>query len=364
MKENKILITGIEKGVKLSKKTAAYVLGILLMIMVTGCSANNKEAEEHAFKMDTIMDIKAYGPKADEAIEAAFKRIDEIEQMASTSIETSDISKINLAAGKEYVKVHPEVVKMLSTAIKYSELSGGAFDITVGPLIKLWGIGTENERVPADSEIQRVLSLVGYKNISINKAENSVKLLQEGMAIDLGGIAKGYAADETVRILKEYGIKNAVISLGGSSVYTIGEKPDGSLWAIAVKYPRQNEDKKYACIIRMPEKALSTSGDYERFFMKDSKRYHHILNPFTGYPADSGVMSDTIVIKEEVPDSNMLADILTKVTFVLGTDKGFQIIDSLPGVECLAITTDNKIYKSTGWEDGVENISTDFSVAE
>ncbi|MFU0828468.1 MAG: FAD:protein FMN transferase [Lachnoclostridium sp.] len=346
------------------KKIFTCVFIILSSLFLVACSNANKEAEERAFKMDTIMDIKAYGPKADKAIKAAFQRIDEIEQLASASIETSDISKLNQAAGKGYVKVHPEILKMIQTAIKYSELSKGAFDITVGPLIKLWGIGTENERVPEDAEIEALLPLVGYKNISINEKESSIKLLKEGMSVDLGGIAKGYAADETVKILKEYGVKRAVISLGGSSVYTMGEKEDKSLWAVAVTHPRKSKDNQYACIVRMPEKALSTSGDYERYFIKDGKRYHHIINPFTGYPAESGVMSDTIVIDSDVADCNMLADILTKVTFVSGIEKGFQIIDTLPGVECMAITTDSKIYKSSGWEDGIEDISSDFSVMD
>lgn len=345
------------------KKMFACGIWLLIIISFTACSRENEEFDKQAFKMDTIMDIKAYGPKASAAIDAAYERIDEIEQMASASIETSDISKINLASGKEYVKVHPEVIKMVKTAVTYSELSKGAFDITVGPLIKLWGIGTADEKLPADAEIKEILPLVGYKNISINESDSSIKLLKEGMSIDLGGIAKGYAADETIKILKSYGVKNAIISLGGSSVYTLGQKPDGSLWAIAVQHPRKAEEKKYTCIIRMPEQALSTSGDYERYFMKDGKRYHHILNPFTGYPADAGVMSDTIVIDSNIPDCNMLADILTKVTFVSGIEKGFKIIDNIQGVECMAVTTDNKIYKSSGWKHELEDISSDFTLA-
>ncbi|WMJ89015.1 FAD:protein FMN transferase [Anaerocolumna sp. MB42-C2] len=344
------------------KKLYVIGIGILLLSLFTGCSNEMKEVDKQAFKMDTIMDIKAYGPKADKAINAAFDRIDEIEQIASASVETSDISAINSASGKEYVKVHPEIINMIKTSIKYSELSEGAFDITVGPLIKLWGIGTENQKVPTDGEIKKVLPLVGYKNISIKEADNSVKLLKEGMSIDLGGIAKGYAADEAVRILKEYGVKSAIINLGGSSVYALGEKQDKSLWAIAVQHPRKDDNKNYTCIIRMPEQALSTSGDYERYFIKDGKRYHHILNPFTGYPADAKVMSDTIVISSDTPNCNMLADILTKVTFVSGIEKGFHIINSIQGVECIAVTTDYKIYKSSGWKDDMENISPEFTL--
>jgi FAD:protein FMN transferase len=341
----------------------ALEICVVILLSLTACSKKEEEVDKQAFKMNTIVEIKAYGSKAGEAIDAAFKRIDEIEQMASSSIETSDVSKINSAAGQEYVKVHPEIIKMIKTAVTYSKLSNGAFDITVGPLVKLWGIDTADEKLPSDSEIKAVLPLIGYKNISIKEADNSIMLMKKGMSLDMGGIAKGYVADETVKILKDYGIKNAIINLGGSSVYTLGQKPDGSLWSVAVRHPRKDKNN-YAFIIRMPEQALSTSGDYERYFIKDGKRYHHILNPFDGYPADTGVMSDTIVISNDISGSNMLADILTKITFVSGIDKGFKIIDSIPGVECIAITTDQKIYKSSGWKHDVEEISPDFTLAD
>lgn len=347
----------------MTKKILAVGICILIAISLAACSNSNQEFDKQAFKMDTIMDLKAYGSKAGGAIDAAYKRIDEIEQMASSTISTSDISKINNAAGKEYIKVHPEIIKMIKTAVKYSELSNGAFDITAGPLIKLWGIGTPDQKVPADSEIKSVLPLISYKYISINEADNSVKLMKEGMSIDLGGIAKGFTADEVVKVFKNYGIKRAIINLGGSSVYTLGEKQDGSLWSIGVQHPRKEKSEGYTCIIKMPQQSLSTSGDYERFFIKDGKRYHHILNLMNGYPADAGVMSDTIVVDSSIPDSNMLADILTKVTFVSGVEKGFKIIDSIPGVASLAVTTDNKIYKSSGWKFELTDIHPDFTLA-
>lgn len=344
----------------MKKRLLILVICFISIIAMTACSGKEKVFEQQEFKMDTIMNLKAYGPKAEKAIKEAYNRIDEIEQMASAQIADSDVSKLNDNAGKEYVKVHPEIIKMLQAAVKYSEISEGAFDITVGPLIKLWGIGTENERIPSDAEIKEALNLVGYKNINIKEEESSVMLLKEGMSIDLGGIAKGFAADEVVHIFRKYGIKSALINLGGSSMYTLGYKPDNSLWSIAIQHPRKDKNGNYAGIIKMNNQALSTSGDYERYFMSNGKRYHHILNPFTGYPADAGVMSDTIVISGDNPDGNMLADILTKVTFVSGIEKGMDIINSLEGIECLAITTDNEIYKSAGWTLGVESISSDF----
>jgi len=344
------------------KKMFAMSICMFLIIPLVSCSKKDQKIDKYATKMDTIMHITAYGSKAQEGIDAAFTRVDEIEQMASPSITTSDVNKINKAAGKEYVKVHPEIIKIIKTSIEYSKLSNGAFDITVSPLIKLWAIGTKDERIPSDAEIKEKMTLVGFSNISINEEDSSVKLMKEGMAIDLGGVAKGFTADEIVKIFKNYGIKSAIINLGGSSIYTLGEKPDNTLWSIGIQHPRKEKNGGFIGIIKMSQNALSTSGDYERFFIKDGKRYHHILNPGTGYPADAGVMSDTIVIDSSIPDCNMLADILTKVTFVSGVDKGLKIIDSLSGVSCMAVTTDYKIYKSSKWKTQLDNLSSEFKM--
>jgi thiamine biosynthesis lipoprotein len=346
------------------RKIAVMMTCILFILSFNGCSQNQEPVSETALMMDTVIQIKAYGRKAEKAIQAAFTRIDEIEKIASATIETSDISKINQAAGKEYVKVHPEIVKMVKTAVKYSELSEGAFDITVGPLIKLWGIGDGENIVPTDSEIKALLPLVGYKNISIREEDNSIKLLKEGMSIDLGGIAKGFAADEIIKIFKEYGVEDALIVLGGSSIYALGEKPESKPWTAQIQHPRKARNESSLGIINLTEEALTTSGDYERFFIQDGKRYHHILNPFTGYPTDNGVMSDTIIVDSGIPDCNMIADILTKTVFVSGIEKGIKFIDGIEGVACIGVTSDYKIYKSSRWEKEFRNLNTEFKMAE
>jgi thiamine biosynthesis lipoprotein len=350
-------------GQQMTKKIFNLGICILLVLSMVACSKNDQKIDKEALKMDTVMHLIAYGSKAEKAIEAAYVRVDEIEQMASPSVSTSDVNKINAAAGKEYVKVHPEIVRIIKTSIEYSKLSNGAFDITISPLIKLWGIGTPDERIPTDAEIKEKVALVGYKDISINESDNSVKLMKPGMSIDLGGIAKGFTADEIIKIFKKHGVKSAIINLGGSSIYTLGEKPDKTLWSIGIQHPRKDRNAGFTGIIKMSENALSTSGDYERFFIKDEKRYHHILSPVTGYPADAGVMSDTIVIDSSIPDCNMLADILTKITFVSGVDKGLKVIDSIPGVSCMAVTTDNKVYKSSNWKLQLDNLSPEFEMA-
>ena len=337
-------------------------MSILLIISMVSCSKKDEKVDKYATEMDTIMHLTAYGPNASKAIEAAFNRVDEIEKMASSSINTSDVNKINEAAGKEYVNVHPEIIKIIKTSIEYSKISNGAFDITVSPLIKLWGIGTPDERIPTDSEIKEKVALVGYNNISINDADSSVKLMKEGMAIDLGGVAKGFTADEIIKVLKEYNVNSAIINLGGSSIYTLGEKPDKTLWSIAIQNPRKEKNEGNIGIINLNQDALSTSGDYQRFFIKEGKRYHHILDPTTGYPAEAGVMSDTILVDSSIADCNMIADILTKITFVSGVDKGFKIIDSLKGISCMAVTTDFKIYNSSKWGTKMEDLSTEFTM--
>lgn len=341
---------------------------IISTVSLAGCSSFNKQAnqvyEQSNVSMDTVITLKAYGPNAKAAVDEGLKKVDELDKMANPTINTSDVSKINTAAGKEYVKVHPEIVKMIKTSIQYSKLTGGAWDISVGPIINLWGIGTDKQRLPSDSEIKSKLTLVGYNNISINEADNSVMLQKQGMSIDLGGIAKGFAADEILKIFNKYGIQKGLISLGGSSIYAIGTNSENNPWSIGIKHPRSEDSQNYLGIVKISNQALSTSGDNERYFIENGKRYHHIMNPATGYPADTGVMSDTIIIDSSVPDKNMLADILTTTVFVLGPQKGIQFASSIPGVSCEVTATDNKIYTTKGFKDKITNLNKDFKFAE
>lgn len=359
----------------MKKIVRALVICAVSIIFLVSCSNNNKTTGQSSEKtndqpyqqtntmMDTVITLKAYGPNAKAAVDESFKRVDELDKLASTTINTSDVYKINAAAGKEYVKVHPEIIKMIETSIKYSKLSGGAFDITTGPIINLWGIGTDEERLPSDSEIKSKLSLVGYNNISINKSDNSVMLQKTGMAIDLGGLAKGFAADEVLKIYDKYGIKKGLINLGSSTIYALGTNQDGKPWSVGIKHPRNDDSSTYLGIIRISNQALSTSGDYERFFIKNGKRYHHIMNSATGYPADTGVMSDTIIINNSVPDKNMVADILTTTVFVMGPEKGIQFANNIEDVSCEITTTDNKIYTTKGFKDKIMDLSSDFKFA-
>ncbi len=346
-------------------KKFIYALGvsILLTLSLSACSkiSKSKAYEKNFITMDTPMKLTAYGPNAQKAVDESIQKLYELNDMASSTISNSDVSKINNAAGKSYVKVHPEIIKMLVASQKYSKLSNGAWDITVGPLINLWGIGTDKAKVPSETEIKSKLPLVGYEKIIIDEKNNSVMLKESGMSIDLGGIAKGFAADEVLKIYKKYNIKDGLINLGSSSIYAVGKNENSHPWSIGIKNPRNESAGNYLGIIKASDEALSTSGDYERYFIKDGKRYHHILNPSTGYPVDNGIMSVTVMVSGDVADNSMLADIMSLTVFELGTEKGIKLIDSMPNLACEITTTDYKIYKSSRFKDRISNLSNDFT---
>ena len=342
-------------------KSLLIPVSLVFILALNGCATVAQEPAQRVFyAMDTAMQLTAYGERAEAAIDAAVKRVDAIAALSSAYISGSDVAKINAAAGKAAVMVSPEVLKMIRTAVQYGKITQGAFDITVGPLISLWGIGTDHERIPSPEEIHQALTLVGMDDIRIDEKASSVMLTKSGMSIDLGGIAKGFAADEVLRIFKEYGIESALINLGSSSIYALGQKPNGEPWTVAIRNPRQ--DGEYLCVVQLADQALSTSGDYERYFIQNGKRYHHIFDPTTGYPAEAGVMSATVVIDGKTEDCCMLADILTKAAFVSGTERGFAIIEGLEGSSCMAAGSDYRLYCSQDWKLTLSSVSPDFKL--
>lgn len=291
--------------------------------------------------MGTIITEKVFGVKAEKAADEVMDRIQQLEGMMTINAAGSEIDKLNDFAGKDKVYLCQDSIYVMETAKKFSELSGGTFDITVGPLVKVWGIFTDHPRVPSQDEINRLLKLVGYKELDISSRDLSAKLARPGQVVDLGGIAKGYAGDEAIKIYKKYKIKSAYVNLGGN-VVVLGSKPDGTPWKIGIQNPRA-ENGKYIGILSVTDKAVVSSGDYERFFEEGNKRYHHILDPRTGYPSDSGLISMTIVT-----DRSIDADALSTATFVLGLEKGMKLVESLKGVEAVFITKDKKVYVTEG----------------
>jgi len=350
-------------------KKNIYIIAVcILFILPIGAYLVNNRASKQVYEqsfisMDTPMQLSAYGSSAKNAVDESEIKVQELNDMASPTVATSDVSKINNAAGKSYVKVHPEIIKMLVASQKYSKISNGVWDITVGPLVNLWAIGTDKEKKPTDANIKTKLPLIDYNKVKIDEKNNSVMLMQSGMAIDLGGIAKGFAADEVDKIYKKYDIQNGLINLGSSSIYGVGKNGEGNPWSVGIKHPRSDQSDNYLGIIKISNQGISTSGDYQRYFMQNGKRYHHILSPSTGYPVDNGVMSVTVIVDGSVPNNGMLADILSLTVFGLGPEKGIKLINSIPKVSCIVTTTNFKIYTSPGFKDKLSNLNKDFKFA-
>ena len=233
----------------------------------------------------------------------------------------------------------------------YSELCSGTFDITVAPLVKLWGIFSKNERIPLKNEIENVLYLTNYKDILLNNEKNSAKLSNVGQKIDLGAIAKGYAADRVIDIYKKNDVKSGFINIGGN-VLTLGNKPDESPWLIGIQNPFKVRGE-YIGIVNISNETVVTSGDYVRYFEEAKIRYHHILDPRTGYPSNSGLISATIIGK-----SSIEADALSTAIFILGLKKGIELVNNVEGVEAIFITSEKKVYVTKGAKEKFSFVNT------
>ena len=323
---------------------------LLATMLISGCSSSSlfppKPYKETQFLMDTIIQITAYGPGAKEAVKAAFAEYQRLHALTNNFDENSQLSQIGKMAGKSKVVVDPDLIHIITFSQQVSDKLGDSFDITIGPLTKLWGIGHKGKFVPSQAEIDKVLPLVNYHLIEVDPVANTVYLPKVGMSLDLGGIAKGYATDKAIEVLKARGIKSALIDAGGD-VRVIGNKPDGKPWRIGVQDPR-NADKVSAKLALTEWDTMETSGDYQRFFMKDGIRYAHLLNPRTGWQPRE-VASVTIVA-----NSSTYGDILSKPIFVLGVKKGLELLKQFPGTEAIIVTTDGKKVITPGLEGKVE----------
>ncbi len=319
----------------------------VILFTLTSCTkCDMKSLKKTRMLMDTVCEITVVSHDSqlnEKVVDIAFKEIERIDKLCGYSKE-SEVTKINCKAAKIPVKANNEVVSLLSRSVEISRITDGMFDITISPIVTLWGFETPKNRVPTKSEIEKSIKLVNYNNIRINKTDSTVYFTKPGMKIDLGGIAKGYAVKTTMDIIKNMGIKNSMVNLGGD-IEVSGNRDGKNLpWRIGVQHPRKPD--QLVTILEYNNKSVVTSGDYERCFFFDGKRYHHIMNPETGYPADNGCISVTIIAED-----NVLADGLSTGIFVLGHEKGIKLVESLKNVEAIIITetaTGTKIVLSKG----------------
>lgn len=294
--------------------------------------------------MGTVMTHKAFGVYAEEALAAVCREVSGIEERLSCFLPDSEIGRVNGSAGIKSEKVSRQTHDALSQAVEFSRSFPGCFDVTIGPLVSLWKIGQGSSAQPDEASIQRVLPLVNYRDLILNPRKRTAGLRNAGQSIDLGGIGKGVAGDRIVEVFKRFGISSAFSNLGGN-VVTLGAKPDGSPWQIGIQHPR--EQNGLIGSVSVLGETVVTSGDYQRTFTDSrGKRYHHILDPTTGYPAESGLISVSIVT-----DRADAADPLSTIVFVAGMEKGLSYLRRFPQTEAILVDSDLHVYVTPGLRD-------------
>jgi thiamine biosynthesis lipoprotein len=330
-------------------KRLVWSLFFFLAIMASPHPSNSFNLfKYHQVSMGTVVEITLVGEDEEAANKAtlqSFQEIKRIEHLMSPWIDSSDVTRINQSAGKEWVKVSQETLRVIKKAREISELSEGGFDITVGPLTQLWRIARERGIPPSTEELKQKLDLVNFKDVLVNP-NKGVFLRKGGMAIDLGGIAKGHAVDRTFELLRTLGYKNLIVNAGGD--LRVGGLKSDQPWSIGIQDPRSSE--KIMARVSVSDAAIATSGDYEKFFIYQGKRYHHIFNPKDGLPSD-GCQSVTIICKE-----GMVADALATAVFVLGPEKGYSLCQKIEGADCLIVDKEGKIILSPGLKNRISFI--------
>ncbi len=317
------------------------------LILLAGCAPTVGQAGNTVqfFAMDTVMSVTAFDGK-EGAAEAVQTLVDELDAALSRTREDSELSRLNSSAGTGgAVRLSDPVYRLLEQAAALSRRTKGAFDPSIAPVMDAWGFTREENRVPGDEELRMLLPLVDTGALRLE--EGTALLPASGMAIDLGAIAKGFAGDEASALLTtEYGVTSALVSLGGN-ITAIGKKPDGSGWRVAVRDPADAES--YLCILTLSDKTVSTSGGYERFFEQNGVTYHHIIDPDTGYPAQSGLKSVSVV-----SSSGTTADALSTALFVMGEEDALALWRASDDFETVLVRDDGTVLVTEGLENGFD----------
>ena len=315
-------------------------------------SEKEEASESEIFALDTAIGLKVYGSKREEVLKKLENRINELDELLSTGKETSEVSRLNRSGKAVLSKITANLVKR---SLEIYQKTDGLFDITIYPLMELWGFPSKNYKVPSDKEIKETLKNVGSEKIVFNEETGEISFKNKGMKIDFGGIGKGYITDELVKILTEEKVESAIINLGGN-VFGFNKKPDGSLWNVAIRDP--NEPENYMTVVRLEDCAVITSGGYERYFEEDGKIYHHILNPKTGRPSDSDLKSVSIVSKD-----GTLADALSTSLFIMGEKKAIDYWKTKgKNFDIILLTKDNRLLVSEGVSDRIVSDRYDINV--
>jgi len=323
--------------------TAILIVGFIGFSIVD--QIGKQAIKQTYFYLGTIIDITLYGTNDQTILTEVSTLINDYDNLFDRNDPSSDVNKINQLEVGEVLSINDMTYQLIDSALSYSDLSDGYFDITINPIVDLWQIGTEFQHLPDHEDIVNILPQIGFEKIKL-LPNNQITLLSE-TSLDLGAIAKGFIADEIRTLLLNKGIKKALINLGGN-VYALGSSTDKHPWNIGVRHP-DIEVGGALLKVMLEDKSVVTSGISERFFEEDGKLYHHIFNPYTGYPVDNNLVSLTVI-----SDDSIDGDALSTSLFALGEIKAFEMINSLTNIQIVVVTKDHNIYYSASLEEKIE----------
>lgn len=338
------------------------ILAVTAIVVMTSVSvykskttSNSNVLTRCSYALGTIIRLSAFGENGTFAIDEAILMINDIDDKMSAFKDNSDISRINDNSGSNFQLVSADTYFILKKAIEYCKLTKGAFDPTIRPLVNLWNRGMEQEQLPDVDSIKEKLSLVNYNDILFDENSRNIKLKNIGQQIDLGGIAKGFAADKVRDIFIRHNIKHALIDLGGN-IYVLGSKPNNTFWNIGIQNPYKPRGQ-YLGVLKVKNKSIVTSGNYEKYFLKDGKRYHHIIDPKTGFPSESRIISATII-----SDNSIDGDGLSTGIYILGVEKSLELIETLENIDAILVTNDNKVFLTSSIKNAFELTDNNFTI--
>jgi len=333
----------------------AALTAVILSLSLVSCSKNISPSQTRPV-LGTVCTVQLFENGKQKYYDTLFERLEQIEAHMSMNIPSSDIARINAASGGQKIAVHDDTFKVIRRALDIAQLSDGAFNPASGALVKLWNIGSDAPHLPSQEEIEGTLALCDWRSVVLSEEgeQKSVYLPVKGTALDLGGIAKGFAADELAALIKKLKIPRAIIDLGGN-IYAVGEKKGKEAWKVGIKNPF---DSAASPVIALSVKDVSvvTSGVYERFFVYEGRLFHHLLDCKTGYPADNGLMSVTIV-----NGSSMDADALATAVFVMGKERGMDLLRRI-NTEGLCIDTEKTIEATEPLKTQALVLNEEFSI--
>lgn len=308
--------------------------------------------------LHTVVQMQVYHEDVDDILQEAVDYMAEMEALLSTSVEGSDVYRINEMAGKEPVEVHPETMEIIKRSIEIAEESDGLFDISIGALTNLWQIGSESARVPEDEEIEEAIKLINYEDIILDEEKMTIMLAEEGMALELGGISKGYIGSGVAELFHEHNITTAIINLGGN-VVVMGTSPTNEEgWNVGVQDPDEVRGEIVGTQ-RVINAAIVTSGIYERYLEVDGVKYHHIMDPRTGYPLDNDISGVTVFAP-----TSFDGDSYSTALFLMGIEEGIDFINAKDGFEVAYIDKDGGVHLSDGIKDSFELTNEEYYIAD